>query len=168
VTTITTRQNEFVQQCRALARERPEGSDLVLLDGSHLVGEALAAGISILRVAAIPRIRQSAEGADLIARLEQRSVAVVDVSDRLLEAMSPVRTPSGLVAIARLTPAPIGRALDGACPLVVVAVDVQDRRPIPVAGRPCAARWAARFACPSPIGCCSRRRWTRFAAAASD
>jgi TrmH family RNA methyltransferase len=126
VTTITTRQNEFVQQCRALARERPEGSDLVLLDGSHLVGEALAAGISILRVAAIPRIRQSAEGADLIARLEQRSVAVVDVSDRLLEAMSPVRTPSGLVAIARLTPAPIGRALDGACPLVVVAVDVQD------------------------------------------
>ena len=126
MTAITTRRNEFVQQCRALARERPAGSDLVLLDGSHLIGEALAAGVSILRVAAGPRIRQSAEGADLIARLDRERVAVVDVSDGILDAMSPVRTPSGLLAVARLKPAPLGRALDGACPLVVVAVDVQD------------------------------------------
>lgn len=44
----------------------------------------------------------------------------------VVEAASPVRSPSGVVAIAHWTPAPIGRIFDADPPFVLGLVDVQD------------------------------------------
>ncbi len=126
VTTITSRRHEFVQQCRTLARERIPGSDLVLLDGLHLVGEALSAGITIERAAIAPKLRTSPGGDELVRRLVRQGVEVAEASEGTLEAMSPVRSPAGIVAVARVPPASLKRAVEGSRPLVIVAVDVQD------------------------------------------
>jgi TrmH family RNA methyltransferase len=126
VSTITSRRHEFVQQCRSLASGRTPGDDLVLLDGVHLVGEALDAKVDILRAAVGPRLRSSAEGDAIARRLTRQGVEVSDVSGSAMEAMSPVRTPSGIVAVARLAASSLDRALSGPSPLAVVAVDVQD------------------------------------------
>ncbi|MEK6630080.1 MAG: hypothetical protein AABY89_05020, partial [Acidobacteriota bacterium] len=45
--TITSRQHPLVQRCRAIARRRDGGGADVLLDGLHLVAEALTAGVPI-------------------------------------------------------------------------------------------------------------------------
>src|SRR5947199_297232 len=71
VPAITSRQNPIVARFRAAARG--ESADLLLLDGAHLVAEALGAGIR-LREAATTNGR--AEVAELADRLRQRNVPV--------------------------------------------------------------------------------------------
>ncbi len=126
MTTIIRGRHEFVQQCRSLARERTPGSDLVLLDGIHLVAEALSANVVILGAAMAPALRSTPAGDDLLRRLDRQGIDVAEVSENTLDRMSPVRSPAGVVAVARVPAASLSRAVDGACPFVIVAVDVQD------------------------------------------
>lgn len=119
---ITSRQNPLVARFRAAA----EGDDRwMLLDGPHLVAEALAAGLAIDCVAVEAG---RTEVPDLAAVL--RGVAgdrVVTVSRSVLDAISPVRTPEGIVALAeRPRHVAAGVLRHGAPALVVCAVDVQD------------------------------------------
>ncbi len=125
-TSITNRKHAFVQRCRQLSRRRITGADLVLLDGPHLVAEALAAGATILEAAVDRPFRLSPEGEMLFARLVALGVDTAEVGPAIMEAMSPVRTPAGIVAVARIAPAALNQALEGIRPLVVVALDVQD------------------------------------------
>ena len=63
----------------------------------------------------------------MLARtLESSGVTVFTVSDSVFGAMSPVRSPSGIVAIARRTPADVSAICATADGLTLVAVDVQD------------------------------------------
>jgi len=98
----------------------------LLLDGEHLLFEAHSAGATI-EIAAFehavleqPRVRTMAD------RLAAGGTEILIVSRKTIEAMSPVRTPSGVVAIARRSMVPVERALSIAPPLVVIAADVQD------------------------------------------
>src|SRR5207247_3685216 len=95
VPAITSRQNPIVARFRAAARG--ESADLLLLDGAHLVAEALGAGIR-LREAATTNGR--AEVAELADRLRQRNVPVATVSAAVMQAISPVRSASPVVALA--------------------------------------------------------------------
>ena len=121
---ITSRQNPFVQRCRALARHRDAGSGEVLLDGLHLLSDALAAGVSVTAAAAPADFWQGPVGASLAASLASAGAELYTASRAVLEAASPVRTPTGIVAIARRAPAGIEQALAGQPALVVCA----DRR----------------------------------------
>jgi TrmH family RNA methyltransferase len=116
---ITSRQNPLVARFRAAA----EGdAHWMLLDGPHLVDEALAANLAI-DVAAFDPGHDAGAHHGLPARLGSRAIAV---SARVLDAMSPVRTPSGIVALAA-RPAPSTKDVwRGSRPLVVGAVDIQD------------------------------------------
>lgn len=142
--TVTSRQNPLVRACRALA-DGPATADRVLLDGTHLVREAMSAGLQMeIVLVAISKIDshgashgaghsaghsagfRSEEGA-LAHELDRAHVDVVAVSDTVLAAASPVRTPSGILAIATRRHIPAAR--DVFCDpraLIVVAVDVQD------------------------------------------
>lgn len=123
---ITSRQNPLVAEYRRLARSRPPEAGDVLLDGVHLVAEAHAAGVRI-RTAAVTRAAAArAEVADLMARLQQQGAAVVGVSDDVLAAISPTRTPSGLVALAVVARQPLAAALLRPPHLVFLLADVQD------------------------------------------
>ena len=116
--TITSRGNAIVEMFRTLARGRAPGGRRILLDGIHLVEEARAAGLPIL-VAAIAskRLEPRENGfARLGDELATTGARVVRVSESVMSALSPVRTSSGLVAIAERTPVGLEGTLDGATP----------------------------------------------------
>ena len=126
---ITSRQNPVIKACRALAKHR-DGDD-VLLDGAHLIEDALEAELAITSVVASHPFAEAHR--QLIAALEARTLVYL-ASDEVLEGASPVRTPGGIVAIATLPEASVAIALpqhasEGAAYLPAMAValvDVQD------------------------------------------
>lgn len=127
--TITSRRNPLVDRCRALARDRrAHGADIldVLLDGLHLVTDARAAGVAIDTAIFGSRVLETNGAARLARELQRAGVRVARASADVMEAMSPVRSPSGVVAIARFELTPLERALAGKVPLVVGLLDVQD------------------------------------------
>jgi len=122
---IASRQNPIVKTFRALAQGR--AADQILLDGVHLVEEALAAGWPVATAAISPGlIGPDESGERLVASLRRAGARVVSVTPAVMAAMSPVRTPSGLVAIAARRPAQLDRAFERAPQLVLVLHDVQD------------------------------------------
>jgi TrmH family RNA methyltransferase len=118
---VSSRQHPLVSRFRTAAR-RP--GETMLLDGLHLVAEALASGIAV-EIAAFQR---DALESDELSRLSrERGIEdVVTVSDSVISAISPTRTPAGVVALARRPRIDPTAAVAGDVPLVVVAVDVQD------------------------------------------
>jgi TrmH family RNA methyltransferase len=124
---VRSRQNPIVRTFREAAEApNPHGRRL-LLDGAHLVRDALTAGLTFEVVAVAASSAESSTDEGLLAReLAHRGVDVVAVADRVLDAISPVKNPSSIVAIAQHAPG----TPDGICgrdpALVVAAVDVQD------------------------------------------
>jgi RNA methyltransferase, TrmH family len=121
---ISSRQNALVARFRQLARGR--GADeAVLLDGEHLVEEALDAGVALDTVAFAERaIDSRADG--LVARVERSGADLVRAPEQVIAAMSPARQPSGIVAIARIRPTTLDDALRGTPALVLVLAGIQD------------------------------------------
>ena len=119
---ITSRQHAFVRQCRALAEKRT--GDAILLDGEHLIGDAIAAGI------ALDGVLTDGRGRGVVARARAAGVPILDATREVLEGASPVREPSGVVAIGRWKPAGVDDILTGhagdAAFLVVGLAGVQD------------------------------------------
>jgi TrmH family RNA methyltransferase len=125
--TISSRQNALVRTFHELA-DAPESSDTrVLLDGVHLVREARSAALEFEAVAvASSHIAGDSEAGDLARALESTGAPVFAVSDSAFAAMSPVRTPSGIVAIARRIPSDAGAISRTRNGFTLVAADVQD------------------------------------------
>jgi TrmH family RNA methyltransferase len=126
---ISSRQNPLVLRVRALARggaRSHEKHDEVVLDGEHLVREALASGVRI-EMAAFAEEALAGALADVADAVEQAGGRVVAVTPAVLAALSPVRQPSGVVATARLARSDMDAVFNGApTPLVFVLTDVQD------------------------------------------
>ena len=123
---IASRQNPFVQQCRQLARRRDAGSGEVLLDGLHLLSDALAAGVAVTAAAAPEEFWQEPVGASLARALAASGALVYSASPAAIEAASPVKSPTGIVAVARWQAAKVHEVLARQPALVVCAVHVQD------------------------------------------
>lgn len=123
---ISSRQNPFVQQCRDLARRRDPRSGEVLLDGLHLVSDAVAAGVPVSAAAAPDAFWRSEPGDALARALEEAGAQLYAASPAVIEAASPVKAPSGIVAVGRWRSAEPGRVFAAQPALVVCAVQVQD------------------------------------------
>ncbi len=121
---IASRQNPLVRRFRELARGTRASGD-ALLDGAHLVQEALRSEVPIDLVAIADRVT-ARDGSAIVEDARRAGARVVQVPDHVLAAMSPVRQPSGIVAIARCRAATLAQVLDGATPLVLVLAGVQD------------------------------------------
>lgn len=119
---ITSRQNAAVKRFRAAAEAT---DDEILLDGAHLLGEALAVGLHV-DVVAIEDDTSNAETTSLARRAEAAGAQVVTVTSSVLAAMSPVRHPSGIVAIARRRERTLDEALGSAPQMVLLLEQVQD------------------------------------------
>jgi RNA methyltransferase, TrmH family len=117
-TRITSRQHSFVQRCRAVARRLEPGT--VLLDGEHLVAEAIDAGIHLEGVLTDGQPRPALDA------LDTHAATWYVGSDAILAAASPVRTTSGVVAVASWAPATIDDVLGGSPSIVVAMLGVQD------------------------------------------
>lgn len=98
---ITSRQNAAVRRFRELARAGRRPSSEILLDGGHLLEEALACAIPIEVAAFADREldRASSALARLALEVRRQGGRVLSVTDGVLAAMSPVQQPSGVVAI---------------------------------------------------------------------
>jgi TrmH family RNA methyltransferase len=128
---ITSRKHPVVQRLRKLAARRRDDPGL-LLDGEHLLFEALAAGV------AIDLVLTDGRTPDLAQRARAGGAAVYLATPSVLEAASPVRSPTGTVAIARWEPAALRDLFTSGTPqatsptpqhspaLVIGLVDVQD------------------------------------------
>jgi RNA methyltransferase, TrmH family len=127
---IASRKNPLVQLARRVADGDPQERGRMLLDGIHLVQEARAAGVAIQTAAFATRVLTAADGeaSRMATSLANVGCRVVQVSDAVMEAMSPVSTPSGVVALAARPRHDTADMLPpkAAAPLVCVVVDVQD------------------------------------------
>jgi TrmH family RNA methyltransferase len=124
---ISSRDNPIVRDYRELAREPDAGGARLLLDGAHLVREARAARMEFESVAvSASRLAEPTEEGELARALDAEGVSVVSVIDEVFAAMSPVRTPSGIIAIAERTPIDASAIWNTRNGFTLVAVDVQD------------------------------------------
>ena len=152
---------------------------VLLLDGVHLVAEALDAGVRVREAAVSDAVASDAGrarrdrtrspiGSPRPASTSSRVTAAV------MDALSPVRSPSAIVAIAdrpavgrrpgSTAAAPRSSSSPSTCRIPATSArscasprraappawSPPGRRPIRSAGRRCADRWAARCACRSP------------------
>lgn len=97
---------------------------LMLLDGWHLLGEAANARVAVERIAICgpPTAKESA----VVDRLRRSGAQVVDVSGTVLNALSPVNAPTGVVATARIPSVTSASVLTPAPALVLAATGLQD------------------------------------------
>ena len=120
---ITSRRHPLVLACR---EARAGGDDQpLLLDGWHLLVEATRSPLDVdaVLVGADP---QQADARAALDALVERGAQVTRVSADVLHAASPVRTPSGVVALARRPRPAIDRLFAPAPALIVATLDVQD------------------------------------------
>jgi tRNA G18 (ribose-2'-O)-methylase SpoU len=103
MTGVETRQHSSVKRFRQIARtSTANGLDReLLLDGVHLLAEALSSGMRIDIAAFEHAILEQPDARSVAERLTAAGCEVLIVSRNVLEAMSPVKTPSGVVGIAR-------------------------------------------------------------------
>lgn len=127
IRSITSRRNPLVARFRALAEEPDITGARVLLDGAHLVREARESGGTFEVVAvATSRLAPETEEGLLARSLSADHVDVVEAPDSVFTALSPVSTPSGIVAIASRRPDVAAAICAGPMAFVLAVVDVQD------------------------------------------
>ena len=103
--TITSRQNPAARAFRDLADHPDPTGARLLLDGAHLVRDAIDEGLDLeMACVAASRQQRPSEEGTLAATLASRGVEVFAVPDQVFAAISPVRTPSGIIAIGRRDP----------------------------------------------------------------
>jgi TrmH family RNA methyltransferase len=118
---ITSRQHTIVKEFRALARG---SASHLLLDGWHLIEDAARARVEIESVAisGTPPPTQRR----LLDRLSRHGAQVLAVSAAVLDALSPVQSPTGAVARARKPQVDPNALVTPAPALVLAAAGLQD------------------------------------------
>jgi TrmH family RNA methyltransferase len=148
---VTSRHNPLVARMRELARARRDATHAVL-EGTRLIGEALSAGWPIDAIAVTEAVLETAEGRALMERVPSGADRVV-VSGPVMDALSPVRSASGAVAMARVIERRLDEAFDTPAGLIVAAADVQDPGNLGAVVRVAEAAGAA------GVAACGRTAW---------
>ena len=123
---ITSRRNPIVARFREITRSATPTGSTVLLEGPRLIEEALAAGVPIDLAAVSTGTAAAHRAAAVLDHLDPALTRLVRVSPAVMEALSPVSTPSGFVALATLLPVGFDAAAPPPQPLVVGLLGVQD------------------------------------------
>jgi TrmH family RNA methyltransferase len=121
---LTSRTNPLVKRFRDAARQGRLG-ETVLLDGPHLLDEALASRVQ-LEVVAFSQASVDRYPVLVDASI-QSGARVITVPGALLDTISPVREASGVVALGRMEPADPLRAIATSPPQLILSLEsVQD------------------------------------------
>jgi RNA methyltransferase, TrmH family len=127
VKTITSRHNPIVGRFRSLSDAPDPAGTHLLLDGAHLVRDARRAELFFDVVAvASSKLRDNSEEGRLADALAKEGVDVVEASDDVFDALSPVRTPSGIAAIVERRPSNASAMCARDEAMLLVAIDVQE------------------------------------------
>lgn len=98
---ITSRHNPRLKELRRLRQSSRSRGDRVLVEGPHLVSEALDSGLVLDEVYAAPELL--AGHPELAARLAEGAAPPVEVAADLLAELADADAPKGLLAVARLS-----------------------------------------------------------------
>lgn len=154
VTRITSRQHVLVRRCRAVAAGDEPAT--ILLDGLHLVQEALSASIPLRPLVVSSAVVDRPEVQALLLRASSRGHEVVEAAATAFDAMSPVRSPSGVLALADRPQAAGEQLWSGTASPIVLACDIQDPGNVGALLRVAEAAGAAGVlvagACADPLG----------------
>jgi RNA methyltransferase, TrmH family len=124
---ISSRQNPIVATFRTLADEPDPTGTRLLLDGAHLVNDARSSGLRFEAVAvAASKLTSQTEEGLLAQRLEREGIDVVEASDAVFDALSPVKSPSGIVAIAGRKCATAAEICAPPDAFILAAMDIQE------------------------------------------
>ena len=123
VAIVTSRQHALVKTCRAVARGDAERA---LIDGWHLLRDAIAAGMTIDTVAIVEAMVGTPPTDEDDALIRGLGPRVNTVSASVMDALSPVRSPSGVIAIVRRRAWTFEALLDRMPALIVIADGLQD------------------------------------------
>lgn len=123
VPAITSRHHTVVKMFRTVIRG---DATRAVLDGWHLLREAVVSGLDLEVVAVGGKIADDGDRALVDELAARRDVRVVSVSTPVMNAISPVRAPTGVVAIVRRRSAHLKHLLAPVPALVIVAIDIQD------------------------------------------
>ena len=106
----------------------PARSAFVVLDGAHLVRDALSADVPVRQLLVSSAFLQRAptDARDLMNAAASAGAIVSYATPTALDAASPVRTSSGIVALAEWTVAPLAAAFHPPPALALGLIDVQD------------------------------------------
>jgi len=118
---ISSRRNNIVAAFRTAAAGQ---HGLLLLDGKHLVEEAVRASLSIKTLAMTTS--RLADNKLLAESLADVGTKVMSVTESVMDAISPVVTPSGIVALADRPPVTVDDLLVRTPQFVVGLVDIQN------------------------------------------
>ena len=112
---------------RELATEPDPLGVRLLLDGIHQVRDAHAAGVTLdVLAVSTSSLVSATEEAALVRTVERNGTPVFSVTDQLMNAISPVQAPSGMVAIASRAPTTAAAIFRNQNGFILVPVDVQD------------------------------------------
>jgi TrmH family RNA methyltransferase len=125
---LTRRQDPIVARFREVASRRAVADDTILLDGPHVLLEALRADLPVeVILTSTAMLESHAPDMQQLWSLAGASGAeIYDVPTAVMDAASPVRTPSGIVALAAWRPADASELWSPAPALAIGVVDVQD------------------------------------------
>jgi TrmH family RNA methyltransferase len=151
---ISSRQNSLVSKYRDVAAGNEHG--LMLLDGAHLVAEALAVRVPVTHL----MVSSEAAGRDdirsLVADAERAGAEVTSATAPVMRAVSPVRSTSPIVGLAVRPRAGEAQLYRAPAPLVLIACGVQDPGNVGAIARAAEAAGAsglvAADACADPFG----------------
>jgi len=118
---ITSRSHDLVKRCRSIARGDER---LALLDGWHLLDDALGSDVRLITVAVTAPLDGTASR--VLSHAASRGAEIIRVSNQVMEALSPVRTPTGVISIVERKFSDLSELWLPEPALVVVAVDMQD------------------------------------------
>ena len=121
---ITSRHNPLVARYRDSANGQPP--DSLLLDGAHLVSEALAAGVPVRHVVVSSDALERDDIRAIVNAIAGRGIDVAAASAAVMQAISPVRSASRIAAIGQRPEADVALMYGGDAALVVIAADLQD------------------------------------------
>lgn len=124
------RNHPLLRRLRALRRDAAlrRSERLLVAEGLHLVGEALASGAEVQLAVVSPALGDRSEGRELLAALHSRAVPVHETAPRWLDALQDARSAQPILALVRWGPLSAEALLDtlNGNPLVIVAYGVQD------------------------------------------
>ncbi|AKX94559.1 TrmH family RNA methyltransferase [Neomoorella thermoacetica] len=129
---ITSPNNRYVKLARSLQdRSWREKKGLYLIEGIHLLEEALQAGTSLEVVLHSPRIFTTSRGEKLVAGLQRAGYQCLAVTEELMAGISTTMTPPGIVAVAPMQAKNLAELLAVTSPLhspplFIIAAGIQD------------------------------------------
>ncbi len=104
VETVTSRRNALVARFRSAARANRRSRTRLLLDGRRLIADAVRAGAPVEAVIVAAEARANPAVAALVTACIDRGIRVAAGSERVMAAVSPLRSPSSAAALAAHRP----------------------------------------------------------------